>query len=108
MVKVQQIAKTILFEYEIIRFLKNFFKIFNNRIFILARLINYIHLFEVTTSFMGALFEIDTYNQPAVELGKEATFALKDKKNNYKPGYTYAQFAEDIRAKTKLDEDFLV
>lgn len=68
----------------------------------------FIHLFEVTTSFTGALFDIDTYNQEAVELGKEATFALMGKKGNYKPNYTYEQFAEDIRAKTNLDEDFLV
>jgi len=54
------------------------------------------------------LFDIDTYNQEAVELGKEATFALMGKKGNYKPNYTYEQFAEDIRAKTNLDEDFLV
>ncbi len=68
----------------------------------------FIHLFEVTTSFTGALFDIDTYNQEAVELGKEATFALMGKKGNYKPNYTYEQFAEDIQAKTNLDEDFLV
>jgi glucose-6-phosphate isomerase len=68
----------------------------------------FIHLFEVTTSFIGLLFEINTYNQPAVELGKEATYALMGKKGDYKPGYTYEQFAQDIRAKTNLDEDFLV
>jgi len=36
----------------------------------------FIYLYEVTTSFAGALFGINPYNQPAVELGKEATFAL--------------------------------
>jgi glucose-6-phosphate isomerase len=68
----------------------------------------FIYLFEATTSFTGALFEIDTYNQPAVELGKEATDALMGKKGDYKPDYTYEQFAEDIRALTKIDERFLV
>lgn len=69
----------------------------------------FIYLFEVTTSFAGALFNIDTYNQPAVELGKEATFALMGK-----PGYCklvekpYEQFAQEIKAKTKVQESFLV
>jgi glucose-6-phosphate isomerase len=68
----------------------------------------FIYLFEVTTSFAGALFNINTYDQPAVELGKDATFALMGKSGEYKPGYTYEQFAEDIRVKTGLDEHFLV
>ena len=36
----------------------------------------FIYFFEVATSYMGHLFNINTYDQPAVELGKEATFAL--------------------------------
>jgi glucose-6-phosphate isomerase len=68
----------------------------------------FIYLFEVTTSFAGVLFNIDTYNQPAVELGKEATFALMGKTGIYKKDYTYEQFAKDIRAKTNVDESFLV
>jgi len=36
----------------------------------------FIYFFEVATSYMGGLFGINTYDQPAVELGKEATFAL--------------------------------
>jgi glucose-6-phosphate isomerase len=68
----------------------------------------FIYLFEVTTSFAGALFDIDPYNQPAVELGKEATFALMGKTGEYKPDLTYEQFAEEIRAKTNVDKDFLV
>jgi glucose-6-phosphate isomerase len=61
----------------------------------------FIYLYEVTTSFVGALFNIDTYNQPAVELGKDATFALMDR-----PGF------EDLKQKiapyTELDKDFLL
>ena len=68
----------------------------------------FIYLYEVTTSFAGALFNIDPYNQPAVELGKEATFALMGKTGQYKKGCTYEQFAEQIRTKTNVDEDFLV
>ena len=68
----------------------------------------FIYLFEVTTSFAGALFNIDTYNQPAVELGKQATFALMGRTGDYKPGCTYEQFAEKIRAKTNMDKDYLV
>lgn len=39
----------------------------------------FIYLFEVTTSLAGLLFNINAYDQPAVELGKDATFALMDK-----------------------------
>lgn len=63
----------------------------------------FIYLFEVTTSFMGALLNINPYDQPAVELGKEATFALMGK-----PAANYGQFADDIRARTDIDENFLV
>jgi glucose-6-phosphate isomerase len=67
----------------------------------------FIYLYEVTTSFAGALFGIDTYNQPAVELGKEATFALMGKKGAYKTALTYEQFAQQIRSLTEVDADFL-
>lgn len=68
----------------------------------------FIYFFEVTTSLAGALFQIDTYNQPAVQLCKEATFALMGKTGECKLGGTYEPLAEDIRAKTKLDEEFLI
>jgi glucose-6-phosphate isomerase len=67
----------------------------------------FIYLYEVTTSFAGALFAIDTYNQPAVELGKEATFALMGKKGAYKQALTYEEFAKQIRSLTEVDADFL-
>ena len=63
----------------------------------------FIYLFEVTTSFAGALFGINPYDQPAVELGKEATFALMGK-----PGDEYTEFAKKIRSLTNVDESFLV
>jgi len=68
----------------------------------------FIYLFEVTTSFAGALFNINPYDQPAVELGKEATFALMGKTGDYEDSYTYEQFAEDIRIKTSIDKKFLI
>jgi glucose-6-phosphate isomerase len=61
----------------------------------------FIYLYEVTTSLSGALFNINPYDQPAVELGKEATFALMGKKG-------YENFAKEIRSKTEIDDDFLV
>ncbi len=39
-------------------------------------------LFEMQTAYAGAMFNIDTFNQPGVEAGKKATFALLGK-----PGY---------------------
>ncbi len=68
----------------------------------------FILFFEATTSFMGALLNIDTYNQPAVELVKEATFALMGRTGNYRSDLTYEEFAEQIRAKTDIDECFLI
>ena len=69
----------------------------------------FIYLYEVTTSLMGALLNINTYNQPAVELGKEATFALMGKE-----GYcdyikmSYKEFAQKITAASELNKKYLV
>ena len=61
----------------------------------------FIYLYEVTTSCAGALFDINPYNQPAVELGKEATFALMGKTS-------FEELAQQIQPLTELDGDFLV
>jgi len=61
----------------------------------------FIYLYEVTTSIAGALFGINPYDQPAVELGKEATFALMSRED-------YKDLAQQIQPLIKLDEDFLV
>ena len=37
-------------------------------------------LFELQTAYAGAMFNIDTFNQPGVEAGKQATYALLGKK----------------------------
>jgi len=61
----------------------------------------FIYLFEVTTSLAGALFNIDTYDQPAVELGKQATFTLMGRKG-------FEEMAGEIQPYTKIDADYLV
>ena len=61
----------------------------------------FIYLYEVTTSFAGALFGINTYDQPAVELGKDATSALMG-------GAGFENLAQQIRPLTEVDGDFLV
>ena len=68
----------------------------------------FIYLYEVTTSFAGALFGLNPYNQPAVEMGKVAACALMRKPGYYRPGYTYQRFAKEIRTLTKIDRKFLV
>ena len=61
----------------------------------------FIYLYEVTTSIAGLLFHIDAYNQPAVELGKEATFALMGRKG-------YEDLAKKIHPFTKPDTKFMI
>lgn len=63
----------------------------------------FIYLYEVTTSMAGGLFGINPYDQPAVELGKQATFALMGK-----AGDKYQELAKQIQSVTKADGDFLV
>jgi glucose-6-phosphate isomerase len=60
----------------------------------------FIYLYEVTTSFAGALFNINPYDQPAVELGKEATFALMGRDD-------YEDLLQQIQPYSEIDEDFL-
>lgn len=67
----------------------------------------FIYMFEVTASFAGALLNVNPYNQPAVELGKDATFALMGRTGGYEPGLSYEEFAREIRAKTDIDESYL-
>ena len=61
----------------------------------------FIYMFEVATSYMGGLLGIDTYNQPAVELGKLATFALMGHKD-------HSKMAEEIEPMRNPDEKFLI
>jgi glucose-6-phosphate isomerase len=61
----------------------------------------FIYLFEVTTSLTGALFGINAYDQPAVELGKEAAFALMGRAG-------YEELAGKIHPLTQVDQSYLV
>ncbi|OQA03377.1 MAG: Glucose-6-phosphate isomerase [Planctomycetes bacterium ADurb.Bin401] len=61
----------------------------------------FIYLFEATTSFAGMLFNINTYDQPAVELGKDATLALMGSSD-------YAQLADKIKPFKEKDNNFLI
>ncbi len=61
----------------------------------------FIYLYEVTTSLAGLLFAIDPYDQPAVELGKEATFALMKREG-------FEELAKEIEPIAEIDENFLV
>jgi glucose-6-phosphate isomerase len=63
----------------------------------------FIYLYEVTTSFAGALFKVNPYDQGSVDKVKEATFALMNK-----PGDEYREFSQEIRSKTEIDGEYLV
>jgi glucose-6-phosphate isomerase len=62
----------------------------------------FIYLYECAVSYMGGLYDINTYDQPAVQLGKDATYALMGK-----GGF------DDLKAKinaavAKRDEKYLI
>jgi glucose-6-phosphate isomerase len=61
----------------------------------------FIYLLEASTSIAGMLFGIDAYDQPAVELGKEATFALMGSSD-------YAALAEKIKPFSQVDEKYVI
>ena len=61
----------------------------------------FIYLFEVATSYMGELLGINTYDQPAVELGKLATFALMGHKD-------HQELNDKIQPIAKIDADYLL
>jgi len=61
----------------------------------------FIYLYEFTTSLMGELLDVDAYDQPAVELGKQATFALMGREH-------YEEFARSIRRLVEEDGAFRI
>ncbi len=61
----------------------------------------FIYLYEVATSYMGGLLEINTYDQPAVQLGKDATYALMGKTG-------YDELSKKIQAVAKRDKKFVI
>jgi glucose-6-phosphate isomerase len=61
----------------------------------------FLYLYEVAVSYMGGLYEINTYDQPAVQLGKDATYALMGKGG-------FADLAKKIQPVAKKDKKFLI
>ena len=61
----------------------------------------FFYLYEVTTSLVAMLLGVNAYDQPAVELGKEATFALMGRAG-------YENLAQQIHPAVSIDEEFLV
>ncbi len=61
----------------------------------------FIYLYEFTTSLMGELLNINAYDQPAVELGKQATFALMGRDG-------YRDLAKQIKHTVRVDNKYLV
>jgi len=61
----------------------------------------FLYMYEAAVSYMGGLFEINTYDQPAVQLGKDATYALMGKDG-------YGELAKKIQAVSKRDKKFLL
>ncbi len=61
----------------------------------------FIYLYEYTTSLMGELLDIDAYDQPAVELGKQATFALMGRQG-------FEEVAKEMRPFIKPDKKYLL
>jgi len=62
----------------------------------------FLYLYECAVSYMGGLYEINTYDQPAVQLGKDATYALMGKSG-------FADLEKKIQAAVaKRDKKFMV
>jgi glucose-6-phosphate isomerase len=61
----------------------------------------FLYMYEAAVSYMGNLLDINTYDQPAVQLGKDATYALMGKDG-------YADLAKKIEAVRKRDKNYLV
>jgi glucose-6-phosphate isomerase len=61
----------------------------------------FLYLYEVAVSYMGGLLEINTYDQPAVQLGKDATYALMGKSG-------FDDLAKKIHPVAKRDSKYLL
>lgn len=61
----------------------------------------FIYMYEVAVSYLGALLDINTYDQPAVQLGKDATYALMGKKG-------YEELKQKIAPVAQRDGKFVI
>ncbi len=59
------------------------------------------YLFELQTAYAGAMLNIDTFNQPGVEAGKQATYALLGKRG-------YEAKREELDHAPKAEEKYIV
>ncbi len=57
--------------------------------------------FELETAYAGEMFNIDTYNQPGVEGGKNATYALLGRKG-------YEEKAKELKNAPKKSQKFII
>lgn len=60
-----------------------------------------LYFFEMQTAFTGAMLEIDTFNQPGVEEGKNATYALLGKKG-------YEKKREELSSRPAKKSDYII
>ena len=60
-----------------------------------------LHFFEIATAFAGELLEIDAFDQPGVEEGKNATYALFGR-----PGYEEKK--KELDSRPKKEEDYII
>ncbi len=60
-----------------------------------------LYLLQMQTAYEGELLNIDAYNQPGVEGGKNATYALFGRKG-------YEQIAEEIETNVKDNEKYII
>ena len=60
----------------------------------------FLFLYEFTTSIMGEMLNINAYDQPAVELGKQATFALMGRAG-------YEEMARKMKSFQRKDKKYL-
>jgi glucose-6-phosphate isomerase len=63
----------------------------------------WIYLYEMATSIMGLLLNINTYDQPAVELGKQAAYGLLGRK-----GDPFEPLAKKVEATLGKDDKYVV
>ena len=61
----------------------------------------FIYLYECATSIMGLLMNVNAYDQPAVELGKQYTFALMGRAG-------YEEQARQLQAKLQIEPAYRV
>jgi glucose-6-phosphate isomerase len=61
----------------------------------------FLYLYEVAVSYMGGLLDINTYDQPAVQLGKDATYALMGKSG-------FKDLAGKIQVVAKRDRHYVI